>query len=243
MKRNFPAAADETTETLTRELTWAASLPSGMSAAAMADHTSRADDDLRELLSDDERGTARKLQDPGERRHFIFRRSFQRVFLKAVLGWQGPAGALALVHGLDTPPQCLHAPAYRLSFSTSGTVALACASPNHAVGIDLERIRTVENVAGLSRRFFTGAEADAIASAEPAGQSLLFLKYWTAKEAGLKAMGRGIASGLNTVVLRCDAKTYRVEIDRNTLIQEDPTLAYLDILPGFVVALMHRPVD
>lgn len=64
------------------------------------------------------------------------------------------------------------------------------------VGIDLEWVRPRPNALALARRFFAPSEADWLAGlAEPVREPA-FLRLWCAKEALLKAHGRGLAFGL-----------------------------------------------
>lgn len=65
------------------------------------------------------------------------------------------------------------------------------------VGIDLEWIRPRPRALTLARRFFTDAEADALAAMDPTEQQHAFQRLWCGKEAVLKAHGRGLAFGLD----------------------------------------------
>ncbi len=66
----------------------------------------------------------------------------------------------------------------------SAFVAAVC-SP-HPVGIDIERLRQVSR--GLEERLASPAEWDLA----PTVDRSLFFRYWTAKEAVLKAVGKGL---------------------------------------------------
>ncbi|MBS0571425.1 MAG: 4'-phosphopantetheinyl transferase superfamily protein [Proteobacteria bacterium] len=66
------------------------------------------------------------------------------------------------------------------------------------LGVDLEVARRRTRPAiELARRFFTRAEAQALARVPQARQQDAFLRLWCAKEAVLKAHGRGIGHGLD----------------------------------------------
>lgn len=196
-------------------------------------------------LSDDELRKADLLTDPIESRHFIFRRCFQRVFLQALLDFTGQPKQIAVAHQQDHRPVCLNAPHYQLSFSSSGGsssagATLAAASSECDVGVDIERIRPIENAAALARRFFTSEEAAIISDLPLPQQSLVFLKSWTAKEAGLKAIGKGIVSGMNTFVRTADDGIYAVEPEPPSDVPTPWALEYIDILPDHMVAVVHR---
>nr|WP_238393297.1 4'-phosphopantetheinyl transferase superfamily protein [Myxacorys almedinensis] len=63
---------------------------------------------------------------------------------------------------------------------------------NRTVGIDIEQIRNVDRLEALTRRFFSAIEHAAICDAEAHQRSRLFFRYWTCKEAYLKATGDGL---------------------------------------------------
>ncbi|MBS7706949.1 4'-phosphopantetheinyl transferase family protein [Chelatococcus asaccharovorans] len=69
---------------------------------------------------------------------------------------------------------------------------VAVAIADGAVGIDIEEM-TGGDVLALARDWLTPAEAAVVAKAGPAAMEPLFLRYWTAKEAVLKAAGTGLS--------------------------------------------------
>lgn len=68
------------------------------------------------------------------------------------------------------------------------------------VGIDIERQRGRPRALELARRFFATGEADWLAAREEPGRD--FLRLWCAKEAVLKAHGRGLAFGLDRLEIQ-----------------------------------------
>ncbi|MGL4495250.1 MAG: 4'-phosphopantetheinyl transferase family protein [Beijerinckiaceae bacterium] len=68
--------------------------------------------------------------------------------------------------------------------------------PHGTAGVDCEADDPSLNVLVLARDHFTPAEAHALAHLPDEQQRPMFLRLWTAKEAVLKATGRGIADGL-----------------------------------------------
>lgn len=201
-----------------------------------------ADVEFLNFLSDEEKEKANKLPNQTEFRHYITRRCFQRLFLANVLSTTIVPQKLAIIHQRDTQPVCADAPGLNFSFSSSGTTALACASWNSAVGIDIEKLRKVENVVALARRHFAVEEAEALAMLPEAQQTTAFLHYWTAKEAGLKAIGKGIVFGLNTFVLKTNGRSYEL-----LCIQPNSTrwnVHFPEIVPNHLIAVVTiKPVE
>lgn len=84
------------------------------------------------------------------------------------------------------------------SWSHSGDGLLMAFARGARVGVDLEREHARPRALALARRFFTPAEAEWLQSqADEAARSNAFLRLWCAREAVLKAHGRGLAFGLD----------------------------------------------
>lgn len=72
------------------------------------------------------------------------------------------------------------------------------------LGIDLERYKKRINVSGLVHKCFAPEEIEYWEALAEADQLKEFYRFWTRKEAFVKATGRGIASGLNQCVFNPD---------------------------------------
>jgi 4'-phosphopantetheinyl transferase len=90
-----------------------------------------------------------------------------------------------------------HASALDFNWSHSGDQALIAIGRRVAPGIDVERLRPRPRALEIARRYFSAEEAAALAALPPADREAAFLALWTAKEAVLKALGRGLAFGLD----------------------------------------------
>ena len=66
------------------------------------------------------------------------------------------------------------------------------------VGVDVERIRPAALDAKIAERFFSNKEAAALAALPEADRCQAFFLYWAAKEAYIKARGRGPTGGIAT---------------------------------------------
>jgi 4'-phosphopantetheinyl transferase len=85
------------------------------------------------------------------------------------------------------------------SISHSGELALIAVARGLRVGADVERIRRRTDVLAIARGSLSARERHAIESL-PAGEERRaeFFRCWTRKEAYLKALGVGLAGGLDT---------------------------------------------
>ncbi len=95
---------------------------------------------------------------------------------------------------------------HRLEFnlSHSGGALLVGVSRRLPLGVDLETPRRLRPVLELARRWFDPAEAAALSALPDALRQIAFLRLWSAKEAVLKADGRGIGHGLHRVSFDLD---------------------------------------
>ena len=88
-----------------------------------------------------------------------------------------------------------------LSFNLSHAEGLVvCAvTAGCDVGVDAERLDRAGDHLTLARRYFAPSEAAAVTRAPPSEQSSLFLRFWTLKEAFIKARGVGLSIPLADV--------------------------------------------
>lgn len=83
----------------------------------------------------------------------------------------------------------------RFNLSHSGDWSVLALASGTEVGIDLEHARRVRRRTALLERSFTEPERQRLAG----GGDAAILRYWAAKEALVKAIGRGIAYGLKQI--------------------------------------------
>jgi phosphopantetheinyl transferase len=167
--------------------------------------------DFADCLSDDEKAKTKKLSDPSEARHFAMRRAFQRCYVKTITDFKGALWELPIIHATDAPPICPLVPKLSLSFSSSGNMAIAASSTDSKIGIDLETVRPIENALELSKRFFHENETRDLSNLAANHQALQFLRYWTIKEACLKAIGQGVVYGPEKFIISRQQSSYSID--------------------------------
>jgi 4'-phosphopantetheinyl transferase len=125
------------------------------------------------------------------------RREPLRALLAAYLSL--PADAVVLVDDEHGRPELSPPWNQFLQFNWSHSVdsALIAIARGIKPGVDIERIRPRPRAMELAERFFHGDETTALSALEPAHRERAFLELWTCKEAVLKALGRGLAFGLD----------------------------------------------
>jgi 4'-phosphopantetheinyl transferase len=136
-------------------------------------------------------------------RHAQGRAPLRRV-LAAYLGVD--ADDVALVEGEHGRPELPAGRNRSIGFNWSHCAdhALIAIGRHVVPGIDLERLRPRPRALEIARRYFSADEATALTELPEAQRSSAFLELWTAKEAVLKAMGRGLAFGLHRLSIARD---------------------------------------
>jgi hypothetical protein len=113
-----------------------------------------------------------------------WRRGARRAFLESVLRGYGvlrqPGAVLGMVAATNDPSSL------GVSFSDTGEDLGVAVSPAMAVGLDLERIRPVDDIALAMSQLGLARHAAKIARLPTASRTKAFLQIWTAFEAYLK---------------------------------------------------------
>ncbi len=82
------------------------------------------------------------------------------------------------------------------NFSHTGDVAIVGVALGRPLGVDVEAHRSDVDMELIARRQFAQGEQSRLMSLTPAERVAAFYRCWTRKEAYLKALGEGIAGGL-----------------------------------------------
>jgi len=151
-------------------------------------------ENLAATLSSDELARANRFRFPEHCDRFIAGRGSLRNILGLYLGIEPqqvrfdyePRGKPLLADTLANS-------GLLFNLSHSQDLALCAVNYTRKIGIDLEYIRSVSDLEALAERFFLPREYDLVRSLSPDQQKKVFFRYWTCKEAYLKATGDGIS--------------------------------------------------
>lgn len=163
---------------------------------------------LAECLSADEQRRAVRFVRPIDRQRFTVSHAALRSILGGYLGC--PANAVTIAIGLGGKPELdSSADAGGLCFNLSHSDALALVGVaiDGQLGVDVERIRPMNDAEGLVRRYFAPGEQAAWQTLPFEERLPGFFRCWTRKEAYLKARGVGLANGLDRFEVSLDAET------------------------------------
>lgn len=161
------------------------------------------------LLDTEERERAGRFRFRGDYVRFIAAHAILRIVAGRALGIRPDSIEFAAGPRANLPPRLAVrsgvAPAPALSLSHAGSYIGVALGWGLAVGIDVEPQRPLVDFDALARAALTAAEASDLARLPAAARNEIFLRWWTAKEAALKAHGIGLGTPPDKVMLSYDA--------------------------------------
>jgi len=167
---------------------WQASLdlPSGRAA------------DFTSTLANDELDRAGRFHFEKDRQSYIVSRGVLRVLLGRYLK-QDPE-KVCLNYGPNGKPEVAgYGTDHTLQFNLahSDRIALYAFTEGRPIGIDVEKMRPLEDADGLASRYFSAREYAAWRTVDQEERQIMFFRYWTSKEAYIKAIGAGLSFPLD----------------------------------------------
>jgi 4'-phosphopantetheinyl transferase len=147
-------------------------------------------DALANLLTIPERARAGRYRFADDRRRSIVARAATRRFLGRYLD---AAPATLIIDEEEFGKPVLRGREIEFNASHSGDLVALALAKETAVGVDVERRRPLNDTVALARRYFSAVEVSIVETAADHGHA--FFSIWTAKEAIVKASGKGIGSG------------------------------------------------
>jgi 4'-phosphopantetheinyl transferase len=207
-------------------------LPAAEDVHLWALDLSRPPGEVGGLLSSEDLRRAERLK--AGRDQWVVARAGLRALLAGYLDAPDPSALDITGTGkprLD-PPSPL-----RFNLSHSGDVALVAVAAGREVGVDVEAVKRGRDVAGLARRTLLASERAAVMEAPD--RDLAFHRHWVAKEAFVKATGRGIES-LRSFELALDEPggPRLVQVGGDPLAAAGWSLHVLEVAEPYVAALV-----
>ncbi len=151
-----------------------------------------------DILSEDELTRLNRYRFPADQRKFgVARSSLRRILANYA---QTRPTDLVFDYGPRGKPSLRTHDWLQFNLSHSGEYAL-CGVARQVVGVDIEQLRSIDSLEGLIKRCLAPSEQQTIAKTPLPEQSTAFLRYWTCKEAYLKATGQGISESLAAIAV------------------------------------------
>jgi 4'-phosphopantetheinyl transferase len=185
-----------------------------------------------QILQPEEMTRADAYKTTQRREQFLLSRVLLRALLERQTG--SPAQSFAFRADEHGKPICIDGPSISITHSRNIVACAVCT--DGAIGIDLEFPGRHRNIAGIAKRFFASEESEWL-SAQPDDR---FYMLWVLKEAWLKAIGTGIAGGLDRLQCLVSPPT----IDAVAAGGELEALRLFNLQAGFLgIATTVAPLD
>ncbi|HVN52768.1 MAG TPA: 4'-phosphopantetheinyl transferase superfamily protein [Anaerolineaceae bacterium] len=153
---------------------------------------------LEDLLSQEEIDHAQKFHYKKDQVHFVTAHGMLRTILGHYL--QTPASEIRYAFNRYGKPHLKNnLPGHNVKFnlSHSGNLALIAVTLDREIGVDLEHILPKLCDLQIADRFFAPREVGVLQEMDPQERQVAFFKFWTCKEAYIKARGEGLSIALD----------------------------------------------
>jgi len=192
------------------------------------------------FLCPEERDRATRFQFPRLRDAFTLSRGALRLLLGSYL--RCLPEEVAFVYGEKGKPSLAGASPVRFNTSHSGSIAVFAFALQIELGVDVEQLRPMDDLQGISARFFSAPEIADLESLGPGDRVAGFFRCWTRKEAYIKATGNGLSAPLDSFrVTLLPGQTPQLTELSPSPTQEIPWFLHnLDLAPGYAAALAYQ---
>ena len=198
---------------------------------------------LRKIISPEELARANRFLNEHDRRRSIGARVILRRLLSIYTGI--PSEVISFHYHTNGKPFMPaesgwnEQPNRRLEFnlSHSSNLALFAFSWDRRIGVDIERVRLTPDIEGLARRVLSDEEYATFRLCPAAQKAQLLYRYWTCKEAVIKAAEQTIAEVRRIVIpLEIDMAAGWMQVKSDTSVGTW-ALRELEPPPGYTAAL------
>jgi 4'-phosphopantetheinyl transferase len=155
--------------------------------------------DAATLLSSEELERARSFVRHSDQVHFVGSHAFLRRILARYVEIE--PSQIQFENGPWGKPRLSGLPGVRsveFSLSHCRGLVLVGVTVGPAIGIDVELVRQFDECDALARRFFAPREYRNLCALPEPAKSTAFFRYWTRKEAVVKALGTGMLTPLDS---------------------------------------------
>jgi 4'-phosphopantetheinyl transferase len=184
------------------------------------------------LTADELLRAGAKAAEEGRKRAVVTRAAVRALLARYL---DAAPDELAFAAGAHGKPRLDPDGPLRFNLSHSGELAMIALARDTEVGIDVEQVRPRADFTRVARRVFTEAEREAAADSD-----LAFYRHWVAKEAFVKATGRGLGASLRSfeVLLEAPGGARLVHVAGDTAEAARWALVPLEVAPGYAAAVV-----
>lgn len=193
------------------------------------------------VLSEDEMARANRLHSDTHRQRAIITRGIVRRILCQYLD-MAPTEVMFQTTRYGKPyiVPAQNQRGVMFNISHSEDMLLVGIARGHSIGVDVEAIRPLSGLRGLSRMAFSQREQQSFAILPVRRQIPTFFGMWTQKEAFVKAIGTGLSFGLQTVEVMLDTERHAalLRIDNQRIRVSDWTIKRVRPRRGYIGAVV-----
>ncbi|HYE31500.1 MAG TPA: 4'-phosphopantetheinyl transferase superfamily protein [Methylomirabilota bacterium] len=195
-----------------------------------------------DLLGDAELKRAARFRSKKDQAHYICSHANVRRILAGYLG--AVPKSLEFEIGPTGKPE-LEGKPLRFNLSHSGDVALLAVTRTAELGVDIEKVRTIQERDLVAKCFFSPGELARYKALDEEIKATGFFQCWTRKEAYLKAVGTGITDGLDSfeVSFGPKAPACLLSVRGKPAEPKDWSIHHLNPCPDYIGALAIRSPD
>ena len=155
-------------------------------------------DDFKEFLSNDEINRANKIKIVKKRHQFIISRGVVKKLLSTLLRKEADQiEFLYSQHGKPFINEKYYNHTIEFNISHSGIYGLIAITLDNKIGVDIQKIDPKVDYNSLSARFFSDNEKNELMKLDKNKRKDAFYLGWVRKESFIKAIGMGVAYGLD----------------------------------------------
>ena len=196
--------------------------------------------DLLRILSREERTQAAQFSFERDRMHFIQAHGIVRQILSNYL--DADAATLIFARNHHDKPYLIpraNGPNLQFSVSQSSDCCMLAVRFDHAIGIDVEKVRDLPQAIDIVQSYFTPAESKALSALRGAARRDAFFALWTHKEATVKGLGISLAAHLGRIEFHLDpiGGLRLIAWDGDQSVAQGWSVVRLDPAPGYVAAV------
>ncbi len=152
---------------------------------------------LERNLSADEWARAARFRFTRDRERFVAARGLLREILSLYLDVE--PGKLSFGYGTNGKPFLAAYGALRFNVSHSLDTVLIAVAYRREIGVDIEHVHDYVPVGEIAETVFSTPERHALSRIDSEARRMAFLRFWTRKEAYIKADGRGVSLPLEHI--------------------------------------------
>lgn len=159
---------------------------------------------LFNILSSDERQRSDKFRFDKDRKRFIMSRGILRKILSGYL--HKSPDQICFSYGNFGKPALIAGAGLSFNLSHSQGLALYAVTRNREIGIDIEAINENVAIQRIAKKVLTPSETSFLNSLVPRLRPAVFYRYWTRREAFVKASGKGLSVSNEEMAVSLDPR-------------------------------------